>query len=306
MPGQEATRHPLYTVDLSPLIAKELDIGRTGTLTFLTDHTLAVSICRNGHCSLETLDLSGSKPKTIASTAGDFQHYSALFRASEGRFVLHSGRKYDGGRNRETQGAFLLDSDLHESLFIPNASISQSYISTTGATFVKQSGNEWEVYKMGPPPHLIRTGTGSVLSVSDDAVAYIDQTKVRIEGLDGKALWSYSAVSNSIPLVRSIPMIRFLGRDHLWFENGSQVEILDLNGKPLQRFDKPDGFGPRIRTVLRRKSTAIGPLHAAHSINSKDRRGGDRRSHDGHGSRRTGTQWRDGARDRHKKRKTVL
>ncbi len=86
LPAQEVPA-PLYTVDLSKLISQELDINATGTLAFLTEHTLAVSMCRNLRCNLETLDLDGGRPRAIAKT-DEVQNYSVLFRGPEGRVIM--------------------------------------------------------------------------------------------------------------------------------------------------------------------------------------------------------------------------
>ena len=234
LPAQKVPPQPLYTVDLSKLISQELDINPAGTLAFLTEHTLAVSICRNLRCNLEMLDFGGAKPRVIARTDQD-QHYSALFRAPGGRVIL------DYGPTGAKQDAVLLDSQLCSPLLVPKAAgIRQSQLSTTGETFVKQDGNEWIAYKLGQPPQRIRAGTGRVLSVSDEAVAYVNDGTVHIEGMEGKALGSFAVTP------RALPTVRFLGQDHLWSEDGSQVEILDFNGKPIRTLDRPDGWGFRI------------------------------------------------------------
>jgi hypothetical protein len=240
LPAQEAPPHPLYTVDVSQLVSKELDIVPTGTLTFLTEHTLAVSLCRNLRCYLETLDLEGDNPRTIARS-DEFQNYSALFPFPDGRLILNQVQI--GGK----RAAILLDSDLRAPVLIPKATgVRQPFISTTGKTFVKQSPNNWVAYRMGRPSQRIRAGTGLVLSVSDEAVAYLDHGSVEIEGMDGKFLGSFTAPSSIVPIIRIVPMVRFLGNDRLWYESGSHIGILDFNGKTLLTLDRPDGWGVRI------------------------------------------------------------
>ena len=230
--AQNVQPQPLYAVDLSKLISHELDINPAGTLTFLTEHTLAVSICRNLRCNLETLDLEVGSPRVIATT-DKFQGYSALFRAADGRVILDSAQS--GGE----RGAILFDSHMDAALLIRKAA-GISHISTTGETFVKQGRNGWVAYKIGRPPERIRAGLGSVLSVSDEAVIYVDNGAAHIEGMDRKPLGSFAVTP------RALPTVRFLGHDHLWLQNGSQVEILDFNGKPIQTLERPDGWGFRI------------------------------------------------------------
>ena len=43
-----------------------------------------------------------------------------------------------------------------------------------------------------------------------------------------------------------VPTLRFIGLDRLWSESGSDVKIVDFNGKLIQPLDKPDGWGLRI------------------------------------------------------------
>lgn len=233
--AQEIPHQSLYSVDLSPLVPQGPEIYLSGSLAFITDHTLAVSICSNAGCNLETLDLAGGKPQTLART-NDFGHYSALFRAPDGRIVLN--HVWTG----TSRGAVLLDSDLHTSRHISATTIDQSDISTTGETFVQRSRNDWVAYKMALSPVRIRGGTGQVLSVSDDAVAYVNQGNVRIEGMDGKVLGTFATGPRSM----AAPMLRFIGKDRLWFDGGGKTEIRDFNGKTFKNFDRPDGWGFRI------------------------------------------------------------
>lgn len=234
LPAQTVTPQPLYTMDLSKFISQELDINRAGTLTFLTEKILAVSICRNLRCDLETFDLGSGKPRMIART-DEFQDYGALFRASDGRVILDNVLT-EAGRN-----AILLDSQLHAPLLISEAAgITQPYLSTTGETFVRQNGNDWVAYRMRRPPTRLLAGTGRVLSVSDEAVAYVNEGTVHVEEMDGKPLGSFAVTP------RALPTLRFLAHDRLWSEGASTVQILDFNGKQIQVLDTPDGWGFRI------------------------------------------------------------
>ncbi|MGA2352925.1 MAG: hypothetical protein ABSG02_00415 [Terriglobales bacterium] len=168
----------------------------------------------------------------IAKT-NEFHASSALFRAPEGR-VLAGNMQSEG-----KMGAVLFDSDLHVPILIPKAVDNRpQFLSTTGETFVKQNQHVWVAYKMGPPPERIREGIGAVLSVSNEAVAYLDQGTVHIEGMDGKPLGMFA--------LKARPTIRFVGHDRLWVESGSEVEIADFNGKLIQTLEKPDGWGFRI------------------------------------------------------------
>lgn len=240
---------PVYRVDLSKLVSQERDINPEGTLAFLTQDTLALSICRNARCYLESLHLGAGKPQAIGAISTDgFHAVPDLFRASDSRVIAPNGIS---GVERS---AVLLDSQLHEVMQIPSATgIRASCISMTGETFVNQTGNRWVAYKMDHPRRLILEGAGLVLSVSDDAVAYLDGSTVHIEGTDGTPLGSFATAApksltfGSVAITpKVVPTLRFLGRDRLWYESGSDVKILDFNGTLIQTLDKPDGWGFRI------------------------------------------------------------
>ncbi|MFZ0294752.1 MAG: hypothetical protein WAL52_14190 [Candidatus Sulfotelmatobacter sp.] len=181
LPAQKRPPQPLYSVDLSKLVSQELDINPAGTLRFLTERTVAVSICRNLRCYLETLDLGAVKPQVIGGIRTDaFQVIGTLFRAPDGDVIA---------------GNRVLDLKLREVSQIPkDAATRPSYISTTGETFVKQDRNDWVAYKMELPRQRILSGTGTILSVSDDALAYFDEGTVHIEGTDGTTLGSFATL----------------------------------------------------------------------------------------------------------------
>jgi hypothetical protein len=240
---------PLYRVDLSKLVSQELDIKPDGTLAFLTQDTLALSICRNSRCYLESLQLGAGKPRAIGTISTDgFHGVHDLFRASDSRVIVPNGISGVG------RSAVLLDSQLHEVMQIPSATgIHASHISMTGGTFVNQSGNRWVAYKTDHPRRLILEGTGLVLSVSDNAVAYLDGSTVRIEGTDGTPLGSFATpapksltLGSAAITPKVVPTLGFLGRDRLWYESVSDVKILDFSGALIQTLDKPDGWGFRI------------------------------------------------------------
>jgi hypothetical protein len=236
LPAQPAASNLLYTVDLSPLIPHGPKVFLTGTLAFLTEHTIAVSMCTNEGCNLETLDLASGKPRLLAKT-NEFENYRALFRTRGGGVVL------DHVRTGAKEGAVLFDPDLRAPQLIPIANICEWCMSTTGQTFVRQlSQNDWAVYQMNVPPVRIRAGNGRILSVSDDAVAYIDRGIIEVEGMDGKSLGSFAAGHGS----SAIPAVRFLEHDRLLFDSGSHPEILDFKGKTVRTLDREDGWGFRV------------------------------------------------------------
>lgn len=231
----QTTPSVLYAIDLSSLVPKGKQIYLVGSLAFLTDNRLALSVCSNSGCNLEMMDLQGEKPRLIARS-DKFQNYRGLFRAPGGGVVL------DHVRTEDWQGAVLLDADLKSAHLIPKIKILDFHISTTGGTFVEQlNRNLWGAYKMGRPPLSIRTGVGRVLSVSDNAVVYVNDGDVHVEGLEGKSLGSFQINRRSEHLLR----VHILGHDRLWFATGSRVELRGFDGRVLRKLDSEDGWGFR-------------------------------------------------------------
>ena len=58
--AQEAP--PLFVIELSSLVPEGGASYANGTVTFLSDHTLAAGICFRTSCNLQTFNISGGSP----------------------------------------------------------------------------------------------------------------------------------------------------------------------------------------------------------------------------------------------------
>ncbi len=210
--AQEIMSQPLYAIDLSLLEPQETTTSTQGTVAFLANQTLAVSVCSSVGCNLATFDLTDGTPRQIAQM-NKVESYRAIHRASDGGVLLTSVR-----RGKEN-GAVHLSRDLTNSQWSPTA----TGISATG--------------------EKIPQGSGRLLAHSANAAAYLDQGTVRIQGIDGKLLGSFVA---GRPKDKFIPIALFLGTDRLWFQKDGSPKILDFNGKVILKLDRPDGWGNRI------------------------------------------------------------
>ena len=89
---------PLHTIDLSSLTPPGSASNVDATVTFVTDHILAVGMCYRSTCNLQTFDLSDGHPHQIGQING-IDHFRAIFRGGDGR-VLVAGVKSGGEKGR--------------------------------------------------------------------------------------------------------------------------------------------------------------------------------------------------------------
>jgi hypothetical protein len=226
--GQESIPQPLYSADISDLIPSGKNIYVGGSLAFLTDNTLAVGMCSNSECSIETLEVGDTAVRALAREHA-LDQFLDLFRAPGGGIAL----------TLPGPDTVLLDWKLNRLQTIPKTRLSAATISDTGATFVQFVGKEWRIFKMKEPTKPIRSGTGRLVSISDENVALIEDGILKIDTIDGQHLASFRAGKPSEGKVQ------FLGKDRLWYDDGKSPQIRDFNGRTLLSFEKQDGWGFR-------------------------------------------------------------
>ncbi len=186
--------------------------GANGTVTFLSDHVLAVGMCFKSTCNLQTIDVADAKLRLLGSAQG-IDRYHAILPYADG--VLLSG-----ARRGKENGALLLGRDLQTSRWIPAI----PGISALG--------------------EKIPEGRGRLLAYSSGLAAYQDQNTVRIQGPHGEV----AAFGIDTPRGWSSPTVVFLGGDRILFEGGSGPQVRDLKGNVLQTLNKPDAdLGEKTR-----------------------------------------------------------
>jgi hypothetical protein len=190
---------PLYVIDLSSLAPGGAASLANGTVTFLSDHTLAAGICFRASCNLQTFDISSGSPRQIGQVNG-IDRYLAMFRSSDGGVLL------GGVVRRRKGGAVLLDQSLQTSRWISKV---PGY---------SASGEK------------LAEGQGKLLTQTTNFAAYFDHGTVRIQSIDGKPLGSFEVGE------KHIPIISFIGQDRVLFGG---TEIRDFNGKVLRKLREP-------------------------------------------------------------------
>jgi len=203
--AQEGQRQPLYKIDLSSLVPQGAPASVSGTIAFLTDHTLAVGMCSKAMCNLATFDLANGNLHQIGQMNGTVR-FSAILRTRDGGVLLA------GVREGREKGAVHLDQDLHKSEWIPKV------------PGVSVSGDK------------IPEGRGRLLAHAANMAAYLDDDTVQINGSDGKLLGSFNV---RLSRGNSAPAISFLGADRILFNDGGALVIRDFNGVALRTLKKP-------------------------------------------------------------------
>ena len=210
--GSASPQEPLYKIDLSALDSSMDRPYVQGAIVFLTDQTLAVSMCGKAGCNLATFDFASGNARQVG-VINDAPRFRAILRGRDRGVVLSGVRR--GGQ----MGQVLLDPDLHASQWIPR------------------------VPGVSPTGEEIPEGQGRLLGHTGNVAAYLDQGTVRIQGLKGKLLGSFDAGSSE----KLIPLFCFLGQDRLLFKGAGGLAVRDYNGKVLRTLrGQEQGWGVRI------------------------------------------------------------
>jgi hypothetical protein len=235
--SQAVPMEPVIELDIQQLLAPGEKNVTGSTLSFLSDKTLAIGGCgqERKHCKLLILALNDRGFHPIAET-DNYLYGGSLFRSPDGGVI--SDRNAGAFRT-----ASLYSPDLHQVHPLSNTTLSPHLISQSGKTFGQQFGrNRWEIYRTSASPERIRAGAGELLSVSDEAVVYQEQSAIRIDETNGTHLGSFLAK----PASKCVTSAQIIGDTRVWVNSCGEEAICDFNGKIAARIRKPDGWGIRL------------------------------------------------------------
>lgn len=224
--ANEPGPQPFITLDLSSLSPSGQAEREWTTVSFVSETSIAIGLCPQGQlerCPLYLVRWQDGVLRPFAQTT-TFAAGATIHPATEGRLLTTSTR----------HGPVLYSSDLSESLNLPVV----SRISQSGSTFGETIKQGWKIYRLSPKPELLRQGTGSLESISDDAIVYRDHDVLRAETLDGKSLGSFSVKPES----KCGTETTILSRDRLYLDLCKHAPIVvDFSGKQLRKLDPPRG-----------------------------------------------------------------
>jgi hypothetical protein len=139
----------------------------------------------------------------------------------------------------------LLSSELRKVADIPiKVVIPPVHQADTVAEF--RGMRDWKVYQLGPPLSLVRSGTGEVLSVSDDFVVFRGDRDVWIERIEGGAEGSFQVPPRSTCYGK----VTILGKNRLLMTGCNHDQVIDFHGKELTQLPRRDGWGFRYGQAL--------------------------------------------------------
>jgi hypothetical protein len=226
---------PVATLDLTTLLSPGSSAVNLPTLAFLTDRLLAVGGCNpEKRCQLVVARFSDGKIQAVAST-DNFAEYASIHRSGHAVLADRNGHDF--------HSAVLYSPDLKETQVLPGTISFDNQISFSGSTFGRSVGGVWTIYETSSPDKGLRTGRGSLLSVSDHAVVYQWGKDVKTETMDGKLLGSFVAKNSS----KCRTSVQIIDPNRLLVTGcGDRGLITDFNGKPVMALSKQPGWGTRF------------------------------------------------------------
>ncbi len=102
-------------------------------------------------------------------------------------------------------------------------------------------GRNWATFWLSSPLRMIKSGSGELLSVSNDAIVYRQANEVRTETTDGRLLGVFPVS----PDTKGSTVAEIAGRNRLYLNTYGKEHIADFNGRELRRIRPPDGWGFR-------------------------------------------------------------
>lgn len=213
------------TLDLSSLLASgqgELDWT---TVAFVSETSIAVGLCAESkpdRCSLSLVRWEGGVLRPFAQTSV-FSVGGSIHPASEGRIFT----------TRIRSPEVLYSPDLSASLRLPPLYLS----SRSGSTVATIAKGRWRIYHLGTGPELIREGSGSLRSISDEVVVFQAGTVMRTETLEGKVLGSFPVA----PEGKCYNVAEPLSNNRLYLNDCKSERIVDFNGSEQLKLRPPKG-----------------------------------------------------------------
>jgi hypothetical protein len=217
---------PIATLDLSQLPEGTTDTSAQ-SIAFVSDTSIAVSLCPNGSptgCSLSLLRRDGNTLRAYAASTSHFGRGRSIHVSSAGQILITPFA---------ASPAVLFTPDLTVTREVPNVFLA-SPSGNIGAEITK---NGWKLYQIRSQNELIREGKGSFRSVSDEVVVFQEGNVMRIETLQGASLGSFSVK----PEMKCYNVVYPLGTNRLYFDDCKKIRIVDFGGREQSELHPPNG-----------------------------------------------------------------
>jgi len=229
VPGDAATRQepePIAKLELSQLLRAVSPEHVSATLTFVTDESIAVGVC-SGYaprtCSLSLIREEHGRLETVAATQ-DFGPSVANLHRAPGEKILATS---------VPGSAILYSADLSSKQSLQPVSA----VSFSGRTVGQWLQGGWRIRQIDPS-EPIRSGKGSMRSVSDDVVVFQNGDVMYTEAVDGTPVASFTVASES----KCATLAQVLQGGRLYIEGCKENRIVDFSGKTKLKVQRPKGW----------------------------------------------------------------
>ena len=211
---------PTATLELSTLLPRGSGEPTWETVTYLSESSLAIGLCRYKVCSLSL----------IRWEEGNLTMSAQTFRFERG-VSIHPA----------THGRLFTAPSLHPTILY-SADLSQSQelakdiarVSPSGKTVSEWSHDSWKTYHLTDTLEPIREGNGNLQSLSDELLVIQDGKTIRTETLDGRRIGSFS-----LPSI-AWSHVAVLGNARLYIDDCRKARIVDFNGKVYREVHPKD------------------------------------------------------------------
>ena len=224
--------NPLYSIDVRFLAQFKAGNLKFGALVFLTDHTVAVSLCPYpAPCGMAIFDLSGGLP-TLAGQSEGPAGATDLYRAADGGLIL---ARIQGFRWWE---GMIYSPKLQYAGTVDGV----DSVSGTGRLFENSLRKDgWLISSFADPSQPLAHGGGLLLGYSDSVVVAQDHDTAILENMDGELLATLPMADG--PRVSMNAYV--VGNDKVLLEQ-SHLTMVNFKGEILYKMRRLDGWGVRI------------------------------------------------------------
>ncbi|HWH57270.1 MAG TPA: hypothetical protein VN682_06550 [Terriglobales bacterium] len=105
------------------------------------------------------------------------------------------------------------------------------FVSPSGDIVSQWAPSSWTLYRLTDKVEPLRAGSGELLGISDQFALIQDGSTIRVEGLNGKQVGSFTAPAGP---GGSYASAGALGSSSIYLDDCRDVQIVGLNGNPLR------------------------------------------------------------------------
>lgn len=217
--GVSRSADPAAQLELSQLLPNRAG-SVSATLTFISNTSLAVCVCSGYTCSLSLIRwIDGTLG--VVTTTHDFGPILMNRHRTPGDSVLAIG---------VTGSTVLYSSDLSSRRALQPV----SKVSSSGRISAQSVRGGWQLYRFDEA-QAIRSGKGSVRSVSDEVVVFQEGNTLHIETIEGSPVGSFRVPPESKCYTQAL----VLRDDRLYLDDCKAVRLVDFGGRTTVKFEKP-------------------------------------------------------------------